>query len=126
MIQYFSILVDLLIGYGLPAFTKRAKREVTKHPKFYFFDCGVYRSIRPRGPLDSPQEIDGLAWETLILQNLLAENEYQNWRFDFFSRKVSKGPDMDLVMDGPNGLFAFEVKRVDRIREGDLQGLKTL
>lgn len=121
--QYFSILEDLLLGYRLPIFTKRAKRELTKHPKFYFFDCGVYQTLRPRGPLDSPEEIDGPALETLVLQNLMAENEYHSWRYDFFCWSVSKGPDVDFVMYGPLGLIAFEIKRSDRIREGDLEGL---
>jgi len=31
------------------------------HPKFYYFDTGVYRKIRPAGPLDAPREIDGAA-----------------------------------------------------------------
>jgi hypothetical protein len=35
------------------------------HPKFYFFDAGVYRSLRPRGPVDRPEEIAGAALEGL-------------------------------------------------------------
>ena len=34
---------------------------MTAHPKFILFDAGVYRAIRPTGPLDSPEEIDGPA-----------------------------------------------------------------
>jgi predicted AAA+ superfamily ATPase len=40
---YFSIIEDLLIGYRVPVFTKRAQRAVVSHPKFYYFDCGVFR-----------------------------------------------------------------------------------
>jgi hypothetical protein len=32
-------------------------RRTKEHPKFYLFDTGVFRSLRPRGPLDRPQEI---------------------------------------------------------------------
>ena len=39
--SYFMILEDLLIGYRLPVFAKKAKRRVASHPKFYFFDVGV-------------------------------------------------------------------------------------
>ena len=53
--DYFSILEDLLIAVRLPVFAKRAKRRVVAHPKFYFFDAGVFQAIRPRGPLDHPQ-----------------------------------------------------------------------
>ncbi|MDY6970127.1 MAG: DUF4143 domain-containing protein [Spirochaetota bacterium] len=58
---YIIILEDLLLSFTLPVFTKRAKRHLITHPKFYFFDAGVFRSIRPSGPIDSPNEIDGSA-----------------------------------------------------------------
>ena len=37
---------------------------MVQHPKFYYFDAGVYRKLRHSGPLDSPEEIDGAALET--------------------------------------------------------------
>ena len=36
--------------------------------KFYYFDAGVFQTIRPRGPLDAPDQIHGPALETLFLQ----------------------------------------------------------
>ncbi|MCP4473597.1 MAG: ATP-binding protein [Gammaproteobacteria bacterium] len=51
--NYFDILDDLLLGYRLPVFNKRARRQTVRHPKFYFFDVGVYQTIRPRGIIDS-------------------------------------------------------------------------
>ena len=59
--SYFSILEDLLLAYRLPIFTKRAKRRTITHDKFYYFDSGVYRFLRPKGLLDRPDEIDGAA-----------------------------------------------------------------
>ncbi|MGH8134662.1 MAG: ATP-binding protein, partial [Steroidobacteraceae bacterium] len=41
---YLEILEDLLLGFRLEVFSKRAKREVASHPKFYFFDAGVFRA----------------------------------------------------------------------------------
>jgi uncharacterized protein len=74
--DYFSILRDLLLSYELPVFTKRAKREMMTKRKFYFFDVGLYRTLRPKGPLDSDAEMNGPAFETLCLQELLALNHY--------------------------------------------------
>ena len=55
--NYFSILEDLLIGIRLPVFSRRAKRKLIRHRKFYYFDTGVFRAIRPTGPLDSDAEL---------------------------------------------------------------------
>ena len=45
--SYLGILEDLLIATRIPVFRRRAKRAVVAHGKFYFFDCGVFRSLRP-------------------------------------------------------------------------------
>ena len=47
--SYFSILENMLLAFRLPVFTRRAKRIVSTHPKFYFFDAGVFRSVRHQG-----------------------------------------------------------------------------
>ncbi len=88
--SYFEILEDLLIGYWLPIFTKRAKRRLASHPKFYLFDPGVYRIIRPKGPLDSPEEIDGAALETLFLAHLRALNDYYHLGYKLYFWRTSK------------------------------------
>ena len=51
---YVEILEDLLLGFRMPVFSRRAKRELAAHPKFYYFDAGVFRANRPAGPLDAP------------------------------------------------------------------------
>ena len=53
--DYFTIREDLLLAVRLPVFSKRAKRKLVSHPKFLFFDSGVFNSIRPKGPLDHPE-----------------------------------------------------------------------
>jgi hypothetical protein len=58
---YLDVLEDLLVALRLPVFTKRASRATVAHPKFYFFDTGVFRALRPTGPLDRPAEVDGRA-----------------------------------------------------------------
>ena len=76
--SYFTILEDLLIAYRLPVFSKKAKRAVSSHPKFYFFDAGVFRALRPSGPLDQSETIEGAALEGLIAQHLRAWIAYGN------------------------------------------------
>lgn len=122
--NYFEILEDLLIAYRLPVFSKKARRKVIKRPKFYFFDCGVFQAIRPRGVLDSQAEIEGQALETLVLQQLLAINENQQLEYQLSYWQTREGIEVDIILYGPNGFIAIEVKRSNKIRKQDLQGLK--
>ena len=70
--NYLTILSDLLLSFSLEVFTRKAKRALSSHPKFYLFDPGVYRSLRPKGPLDSKDELEGSALEGLVAQHLRA------------------------------------------------------
>jgi uncharacterized protein len=66
---FLDVLEDLLLPFRLDVFTRRAKRRTAVHPKFYLFDAGVFRSLRPQGPLDRPAEVDGGALEGLVAQH---------------------------------------------------------
>lgn len=123
--SYFSILEDLLIGYRIPIFSKKAKRRLIVHPKFYFFDVGVYRTLRPMGPLDAPEEVDGIALETLFLQELIALNSALDLGYKIFYWRTSNGKEVDFVLYGPKGLLSFEIKRTSRITSAMLGGLKS-
>jgi len=123
--SYFSILEDLMIGYRIPIFSKKAKRRLAVHSKFYFFDVGVYRTLRPMGPLDAPEEVDGIALETLFLQELIALNSALDFGYKIFYWRTSNGREVDFVLYGPKGLLAFEIKRTSRITSAMLGGLKS-
>ena len=75
---YLSVIEDLLLSFRLPVFRKRAARATVAHDKFYLFDCGVFRGLRPAGPLDRPEEIAGAALEGLVAQHLRAWLAYRN------------------------------------------------
>lgn len=122
--SYFEILEDLLIAVRVPVFTRRAKRKIVQHPKFYFFDTGVFRSVRPRGPLDSEEEIEGPALETLFLQQVRALNDYLALEYSINYWRTNTGAEVDFVLYGKHGLHAFEIKRGSRVRAEDLAGLK--
>ena len=122
--NYFGILEDLLIGYRLPVFAKRAKRRLVAHPKFYFFDAGVYQALRPRGPLDSPEEIGGAACETLLFQELETINDALELDYKLFYWRSSAQYEVDFVLYGEKGLLAFEIKRAGRVSEVYLRGLR--
>ncbi|MCE9635271.1 MAG: AAA family ATPase [Planctomycetes bacterium] len=121
--DYFSILEDLLLAVRLPVFAKRAKRRVVAHPKFYYFDAGVFQAIRPRGPLDAPEQIHGAALETLFLQEARALNDYRDLGYRLHYWRTAAGDEVDFVLYGERGLRAFEVKMTHTVRPEDLAPL---
>ena len=122
--DYLSILIDLLVAERLPPFTKRAKRRLVGHDKFYFFDAGVFRAIRPKGPLDSPAEIDGAALEGLVFQQLRAWIDYSASGDTLGFWRTHTGQEVDFVIYGENRFDAIEVKNASRLSPKDFSGLK--
>jgi predicted AAA+ superfamily ATPase len=123
--SYLQILEDLLLAFRVPVFTKKAKRAVSQHPKFYFFDTGIYSSLRPSGPLDRPEEKAGAALEGLVAQHLRAWLDYRHPGSRLFFWRTASGSEIDFVVYGPKIFQAVEVKHTAQIRPTDIRALKT-
>lgn len=122
--DYFAILRDLLLAFEVPVFAKRKKRELISKKKFFFFDVGVFQVLRPKGPLDLPQEIAGPALETLILQEVRAMNAYLETDYEMSYWHTRNHLEVDLILYGPKGFLALEIKASARVRPSDLEGLR--
>jgi len=121
--NYFSVLDDLLLSFRLPVFSRRARRRLVSHPKFYYFDSGVFRSLRPAGPLDSLHEIDGAGLEGLVVQHLRAWIAYSNKTCNLYYWRTKSGVEVDFVLYGQDTFWAIEVKNSARINSKMLKGL---
>jgi len=125
VLSYLSILEDLLVAFRVASFTARAKRAVVQHPKFFFFDTGVWRSLRPAGPLDRPEEIDGVALEGLVAQHLHAYCSHPTRGAKLFFWRTRGGSEVDFVVYGAIGFWSIEVKNTGVVRSEDVRSLKT-
>ncbi len=121
---FIEILEDLLLAFRVPVFTRRAKRQTAAHPKFYLFDAGVYRSLRPSGPLDRPEEIEGAGLEGLVAQHLRAWIAYTSATFGLSTWRTRTGVEVDFVVYGAEGFWGIEVKNTAAVRPADLRGLR--
>jgi uncharacterized protein len=122
--NYTDILEDLLIAYRIGPFLKRAKRILIKSSKFYYFDPGVFNTLRPKGILDLPSETEGTALEGIVLHHLLAWIEYGKRRAAVYFWRTKSGNEVDFVVYGRSDFFGIEVKHAKSIRKKDLHGLK--
>ena len=122
--RYVEILEDLLLAFQVPVFRKRAKRATVARPKLYLFDAGVFRSLRPRGPLDRPGEIDGQALEGLVAQHLRAWTAYSDRGAKLYYWRTRAGVEVDFVVYGEDGIHAFKVKNRAKVDSRDLRPLR--
>jgi len=121
---FVEVLEDLLLGFRLQPFTKRAQRKLVDHPKFYYVDAGVFRSLRPKGPLDSPEEIGGACLEGLVAQHLRAWIAYSKGEKELYYWRTKAGLEVDFIVYGENTFLAIEVKRSRIVSSKDIRSLR--
>ncbi len=115
--SHLQILKDLLLGYTLETFQVRAKRETSSHPKFYFFDPGVFRAL-------NSTEAEGPALEGLIAEHLRGWIDRQKEKHELFFWRTRAGLEVDFIIHGPQSFYAIEVKNNKAISPADLRGLR--
>jgi uncharacterized protein len=121
---FIEVLEDLLLGFRLQVFMKRAQRKLVEHPKFYYMDAGVFRSLRPKGPLDSPEEIGGACLEGLVAQHLRAWIAYSKGEKTLYFWRTRAGLQVDFIVYGEDTFLAIEVKRSRVVSSKDVRSLR--
>ena len=106
--EYYSILEDTLLGSYLWPFGHNERKK--SRPKFYFFDCGVVRSIQNRLEDPPTAQETGFLFETWLINEALRIRDYGNksWNFSFW-RERSHEVDL-LITKGKTILLAIECK----------------
>lgn len=120
---WISILEDVHIAFQISIFTHKSKRELSQHPKFYFFDPGVYRALRPYSIQDAHTELAGMALEGLVAEHLQAWKDYSPGKHSLNFWRTRSGVEVDFIVLGPLGFWAIEVKHSKNIQPADLRPL---
>ncbi len=120
--EYFEILKDTLIIRELPAFKKGRQRKPICSSKYYFFDTGVVRQMQGRGVLSEGTAEFGGAFETFLMHELTAFNDYKrSVRLSFW--RSTSGYEVDFIMDDHT---AVEAKAKSVITSADLRSLEAI
>ena len=110
--NYFSILLDTMMGYFLPAYRPQLKVREVSHPKFYWFDVGVARAAAGllRDSLDSHWL--GFALETYIFHELRVYNRASKKERPLFYYAINGGGDIDFVVETKKGTLSKKAEVV--------------
>jgi predicted AAA+ superfamily ATPase len=120
--DYYTILVDTLLGDFVPAFLLRPKRRVIQTPKFYLFDVGVCGALAGRAQVLPRSEAFGRAFEHFLWQELRAYAQYSGRRFTISYWRTSSQFEVDFVLG--KGEVALEVKASEDLANRHLGGLR--
>jgi predicted AAA+ superfamily ATPase len=110
---YYQILEDTLVGFFLLPMARSVRKRITRHPKFYFFDCGVVRALQRKttASLVEQSEEYGRAFEHFLICEIQRLNDYLRLDLDMTFYRTESGVEVDCVLQSPSGaLRAIEIK----------------
>jgi predicted AAA+ superfamily ATPase len=121
--NYYEILEDSLIGYRLPVWKKSKTRKSIEADKFYLFDTGIANALTERKTISLKTPEAGFLFETFILNELRAWNEYKNKDLKLSYWKSKNNFEVDFLLGDS---VAIEVKCKESINQEDLKGLNAI
>lgn len=90
--NYFQILVDTLLGYYIPPYSKKIKRDIiSQTPKFYLADVGMTNYLVEREIKSLKGSAAGDAFEHFILMELKAYQGLYDKRFAIYYWRTKNG-----------------------------------
>lgn len=126
--NYYSILYETLIAFELPSWDRSVRKQLARHPKFYFCDNGINNAICSllRDPL--PLTYRGKMFEQWVINEVRAYLSYQHSELKCFFWRTERGEfEVDLLLArGHEPKIAIEIKAKNQISEQDLKGLRAL
>ena len=111
-----------MIAYDLPVFS-RGKKTLVAHPTF-ISSIPASTALSDRCPLDAPEEVEGIALETLFLQGLIGFNRSMHLGYTIYhwrNRPAAKR----IYSLRSRGLWAFEIKRTAKVLISLLSGMES-
>ncbi|MFH0820482.1 MAG: DUF4143 domain-containing protein [Candidatus Peregrinibacteria bacterium] len=122
---YYDILEDTLIGFRLPGWTRSKRKQLSSHPKFYFFDNGVVNSLNRLLKDEAGSLIRGRLFEQWIVNEIRYRIQYRQSDYELFYWRTQGGAEVDLLMVRKNKIVvAIEIKASSNIQNSHFSGLR--
>lgn len=106
--KYLEILQQTFMIRILKPFSGNLKKRLIKSPKIYIRDTGILHALLNIKGFDMlfGNPIAGASWETLVIENIIANTE----DFDASFFRTSNGNEIDLILERGKNKYAVECK----------------
>ncbi len=127
--NYYSILVDTLLGFILPAHANSFRKQLRQAPKFYFFDVGVTRALGRllSVPVSEQTSYYGEVFEHFIMAEISKYINYfkDEYRLSYICTK--NNIEIDLVVSRPaQPLLLVEIKSSSNVTAEQVSKLEKI
>lgn len=120
-VRFFEILEETLLVHRVEAFAKTERRRLLQHPRYFFFDNGVWNALLANFTV-SPDRI-GPLFEHLFFSQLRATAAALDAELRISSYRTEHGAEVDFILEAEGELWAVECKASRNVGPTDLRGL---
>lgn len=108
--RYIEIFEQSFILYRLYPYSKRARSEVVKSPKIYFWDVGLRNAILGNFDHIHLRPDSGALFENFIISEIKKSIAYTDSSDSVFYWRTTSGSEVDLVLEHKHELYGCEIK----------------
>ncbi len=105
--RFFEILEDTLIATKLDVYSK-SDADITKRPKFYFFDVGVLNGLLQNFNVSNDRK--GMMFEHIVINQIQSSAKAHDIPIQLFYFRTRSGFEVDLILEMKGKTYAIEIK----------------
>ncbi|MBU4369803.1 ATP-binding protein [Patescibacteria group bacterium] len=108
--KYLDLLEKVFVIFKLRGFSRNLRKEVSKNPKYYFYDIGVRNTlINNFNPISLRDDI-GALWENYIIAERLKKQEYLSIQTNNYFWRTYDKKEIDFIEEKGGKLYGYEIK----------------
>lgn len=112
--RYLEILEKAFIIFRLNGFSRNLRKEITKSPRFYFWDNGIRNAIISNfNPIEMRDDV-GKLWENFCISERLKKQIYLETFSNFYFWRTYDQQEIDLIEETDGHINAYEFKWGDK------------
>lgn len=108
--RYIDIFEESFIVYRLYPYSQRARGEIVKNPKIYFWDVGLRNAIIDNFDSIHLRSDGGALFENFLITEIKKILSYEQSTTTIHYWRTKSGSEVDLVLDQKHHLYACEIE----------------
>ena len=112
--RYLDLLEKSYIIFRLGGFSRNLRSEVTRMPKYYFYDVGVRNAVIGNFNQLSLRDDVGRLWENFMMTERMKMRTYNRIYANQYFWRTWKQNEIDLIEERDGQLYGYEIKWRDK------------
>ena len=121
VMRYMEYLDLSFQTIALQAWERNAGKRLAKAPKIHYIDNGVLQAV-----LQKRGGMTGAEFESLVVSEIFKQTKNMQAAASFYHLRTHDGKEVDLLVELPEGYFAFEIKMAEHVTKSDARHLHDL